>query len=173
MSEEKETATDADRISLATVCMLEGTSRGAELHHFCNSAVHLAGRGSDIANTDLKDISSVTRVYQNSEDLYLSQKLNRFKTRTVGTHRLFPHRSRVECCYYFSLAYILVMGDDSNIVGEEHSTKLFPTFAPKITNSDGRLESKLSSVFGNLIDQHVQIIFDYFSGESWCSICHL
>ena len=56
MSEEKETATVEDRLSLASVCIWEGSSQGSKMLHFSNTAVNVAGRGSDVADTDLNDV---------------------------------------------------------------------------------------------------------------------
>ena len=57
---EKETASTEDRMSLGTVCFWEGTYDGAEMSHFCNTAVNLAGRSSDISDSDLSDLRTVT-----------------------------------------------------------------------------------------------------------------
>ena len=61
MVEERETAIMSDRIGIARASILEGSIRGSEMYHFVNTSVHLAGRGSDIANTDMKDIYSERR----------------------------------------------------------------------------------------------------------------
>jgi hypothetical protein len=61
LSQSKVTMTTDDRIAFATVCILEGNSKFAEMFLLANCAAMLAGRGSDVAASSLDDISVCIR----------------------------------------------------------------------------------------------------------------
>jgi hypothetical protein len=161
MKDEKETATDDDRRNLAKVCILEGTPLGAEMFHISNTAVTLAGRGSDVADADLRNIQS----YEKTEDLIsyhiLVQDTTRFKTSTHDDHQIFPHRDEFYFCYYFSLAYLLLLVP-INVM----STKLFPTFSEKVFDSNKRVDSRVATFFNKCADEFWQLMYEYANGQS-------
>jgi hypothetical protein len=159
---EKETASTEDRMSLGTVCFWEGTYDGAEMSHFCNTAVNLAGRSSDISDSDLSDLRTVKKRVGVSTYNLIEQKTTRFKTTTQKDHTIVPHRESFILCYYFSLAYLLVMNGDKISRGDQ---KLFPTFASKVFNKDGKIESKTSDHFNKTIDFYYKIIYDFYGGK--------
>lgn len=160
MKDSKETATDDDRRNLAIVCMLEGNPHGAEVFHVINSAVSLAGRGSDIADSSLENISCSTRKEGLMVYDILVQDLTRFKTSTTHDMQLFPHRDDFFLCYYFSLSYLLIVG--------EHNSKesnLFPRFAEKVFDDTGSVDSKVANFFNCVIDKYWHMMTEYCSGK--------
>jgi hypothetical protein len=161
--EEKETATEADRISLAIVCMMAGTADAAEMLHMMNTSTQHAGRGSDIATSKLLDIRTEAKTDSFATHRYLLQNVNRHKTQTVGKHRIFPHRCHMELDYYFSLALLLVLRDYDYDVNDT-SVTLFPHFAPKMFNKQGNVESNVSSAFNAWLDFYWQMMFAYING---------
>jgi hypothetical protein len=160
MKESKETATDDDRRNIAIICMLEGQPHGAEVFHVINSAVSLAGRGSDIADASLKNISCGTRTEGLLTYNILVQDLTRFKTSTRTDLQLFPHRDEMFFCYYFSLSYLLLVGEHN-----PRYSKLFPRFAEKVFKDDGSVDSKVATFFNDVIDKYWQLMSDYCDGE--------
>ena len=158
MKSEKETATDDDRRNLAKICILEGSQIGAEMFHISNSAVTLAGRGSDVADADISHVRS----HKQTEDLLeyhiLIQDTTRFKTSTKSDHRIFPHRDSLFFCYYFSFAYILLLHDSM-------TNKLFPSFSERVFDAEKRVDSKVATFFNKCIDHFWQLMYDYAKGE--------
>lgn len=161
MSEEKETATTEDRTSLASLCIWEGSEQGAEMHHFCNTGVTLAGRGSDIADSEPNHLFTRKKDVGISSFHLLGQHVTRFKTTTMCEHVSHPHRDNFLLCYYFSLAYNFVMCSERIFC----TGKLFPDFAKKVTFKNGQMESKVSGHFNNLIDAFWNIMFDHFGDD--------
>ncbi len=160
MKEEKETATDDDRRNLARVCILEATPMGAEMFHITNTAVTLAGRGSDVADADLSHISSQKKTEGLLTYDILVQDTTRFKTSTQSDHQIFPHRDEFFFCFYFSLAYLLVIASSTF-----DSVKLFPNFAEKVFDSEQRVDSKVATFFNKCIDYFWQLMYDYARGK--------
>ena len=77
----KVTMTTDDRITFATVCILEGNSKFAEMFLLANCAVMLAGRGSHVAASSLDDISVCIRDDEiNPTYSILYQATTRYKT---------------------------------------------------------------------------------------------
>ena len=161
MSQEKETATTEDRLSMSSICIWQGTNEGAELHCFSNYAVNVAGRGSDIADTELKDISCKKKDFGVISHRRLHVDVTRFKTSTKRNYSVAPHWNSFLLCLYFGLAYSLVMNSESI----RRTGKLFPNFATKVFNKDAAVDSKVSSHFNKLIDKIWNVMFDFFYGK--------
>ena len=162
MCGEKHTATIEDRTSLSSICIWEGSQKGAEMNSFHNTAVSVAGRGSDIAFTSLSDIAAQRRdaglvLYEQ-----LTMLVTRYKTTTQRTHVNVPHRDSFHLCFYHSLAYQLVMS------GEQirSSGKIFPSFAEKMHLDMGenghQIKCEVSKLFNKVIDHFWGIMFDLY-----------
>ena len=161
LSEEKETATVDDKVCLASVCIWDGKASSAEFLHFITTASMFAGRGSDIANSQINDVTAESKNLGLMTCHHLYQVVTRFKTTTRVKHVAVPHRDGFLLCFYFSLAYNLVM-NGSQINRDQ---KLFPTFASKMFNKDGQVVSKVSEHFNAIIDLYFNVIFSYFEGK--------
>ena len=131
------------------------------MNHFCNTAVTLAGRGSDIADSESNHLFTRKKDVGILSYHLLGQHVTRFKTTTMFDHVSHPHRDNFLLCYYFSLAYNFVM------CGERisHCGKLFPGFANKVTFKDDQMDSKVSGHFNKLIDAYWTIMFDHFGKD--------
>ena len=162
---DKETATNEDRVNLAKVCILEGSSTGSEMFHISNTAVTLAGRGSDVADSKISHIRSHKQVDDLLEYPILIQDTIRFKTSTTSDHRIFPHRDSFYLCYYFSLAYLLIVGSS-----KRNDNNLFPSFCDKVYNANKQVDSKVATFFNKCIDHFWQLMYDYAKGTCIVSI---
>ena len=164
MSDEKHTTTADDRLSLSSVCVWEGSILGAEMNAFHNTAVTVAGRGSDIADTSLSDLFARKKDTGLISYYQLMLRVTRFKTCTQTEHITVPHRDSFLLCFYHSLAYALVMcGEPIRSTG-----KIFPTFAEKVFNgtskpAEKQVESKVSLLFNRIIDKYWVIMFNFYS----------
>jgi len=134
--------------------------------HFTNTVVNLAGRGSDIADSDLTDILPRRVNTGLNPYIHLVQNTTCFKTTTQRKHAIFPHRDNMLLEFYFSLSYLLVMCSEKILSSEG---KLFPSFAQKVFNKDGEVESKVSELFNKWIDMFMAITHDLYGSE--CYTC--
>jgi hypothetical protein len=117
-----------------------------------NCAVMLAGCGSHVAASSLDGISVCTRDDEiNPTYSILYQATTWYKTSIEATkHRIFPHRNQMELCFYFVLAYALLIMDDG-IANECH---LFPLFSKLMFQEDSsKVESKVSSKINDGIEE--------------------
>lgn len=132
-----------------------------------NSTVTFVGRGSDMANTNMRGLSAKSR----NQGLIVFHRRSLFilcpQTTTIQHHICLPRIYLFHLCFYFSMAYNLVMGGEK----VRSSEKIFPSFAGKMfattqeDNGDKELDSKVLELFNKLMDQYWSIMFEFF-GES-------
>ena len=162
---QKETATTEDRQNLNKVLIWNGTSDSADFLHLCNTCQSVAGRGSDVGALEKKDISVISRSDPNDLSQYevIGLDVNRIKTSNQKIHQIFPHRDHMELDDYFSQSYALIMGNVSM-----SGTHLFPRFAEKLFNKDGKVSSKVSTFFNKCLDEAWQIMYDFTQALVGC-----
>ena len=150
MKGKKETATDVDRENICTVAIWKGDGSSAQLIHLVNTAHNLAGRSSDVANSDLDDITAVECVDRQSNEKITvpRQGLSRFKTDGDYDHFIFPHISSFLFDFLFSLAYVLIVDN----IASNATTKLFPRMSSKIFNNKEKVDARASSYVNKLLD---------------------
>jgi len=150
MKGQKETATEVDRENICTVSIWKGDGKSAQLIHVVNTAHNLAGRSSDVANSDLDDITAVECVDRHSNETITvpRQGLSRFKTDGDYDHFIFPHINNFLFDFLFSLAYVLIVDD----IASNSTTKLFPRMASKLFNKKNKVDARASTYVNNLLD---------------------
>ena len=150
---DKETATNEDRVNLAKVCILEGSSIGSEMFHISNTAVTLAGRGSDVADSKISHIRSHKQVDDLLEYPILIQDTIRFKTSTTSDHRIFPHRDSFYLPYAITLAWhtclLLVVVKGTTIICSQVSVTRCIMQINRLTRKLQPFSTSASIIFGS------------------------
>ena len=135
----------------------------------------MAARGSDIANHHLDDLECNLVRSGLVTHWALSQIVTRFKTTTQNEHPVAPHRDNFLLCYFFSLAYNLVLnGTEISETG-----RIFPDFASKVFNKEKFVDSKVSGQINKVIDNLWEIMNRFFKVDDettpqhfWDSLNH-
>ena len=153
-------------MSLNSIFIWDAEPRSSELLLMTNSCVQFCGRGSDIASATLSDVHIGYKRTKYGKRHYLGQKISRTKTSarnavSIQEHAVYPHRDRAEfmTCYYWSLAYHLIISKESIIDND----LLFPSFHSKMYSNDGSLDSRVSEHYNKMIDIYFNIMFDLYA----------
>ena len=162
MKQSKPTATNSDRENINLISIWKGDNKGAQVFHLMNTSHNLAGRASDVGNSDLNDIGLCELTEETNSYNIITQNCKRIKTDDSKVHHIFPHRENCLFDYNFSLLYLLLVG--SVCYGD--STKLFPIFASKLFNSESKVDSRVSQAVISCMNDIWQIIYDYANGKN-------
>ena len=139
-------ATDEDRKALGALCVWDGAGDSAVFLHLLNSMIHCVGRASEVSSCRKMDLG-LTKV-ENIEGDYmlLSHYMDRIKVNFQQDLSVYPHKSDMLFCYYWSAAYASVM--------ERGVTNyMFPGFFEKANqvNASERYDSTVSKTFKTFI----------------------
>ena len=108
-----------DLIAIATLCILTGSPKAAQVHHLTLSCVQLCGRGTETAcidnhNIEMKHVPNIdpTASMEDTSNCVLVASVNRPKTHTDSDNmHLLPHRDGFMLCYAWSRAACLLLNE--------------------------------------------------------------
>ena len=157
-----------DMIGLTILLIWAGTCQAAELLFLIVTLFQLAGRGSEVALIQHKNVTLDTPEDMQEEGPsaapvgVFAVKFWRVKTHTESSSlSIFPHRDDMRLDWYFLWAYLLVMMDD-------YSENLFPTFYKKAADhgdNPDKATKNVSKFFMDLMKKFIGAVAGFANSE--------
>jgi len=138
-------ATEQEQELLAVACLWERSYKCADFFAMNKMLYHLVARCCEAAQQKKSNLSVVEKSEGFRTYKCLSVPVDRHKTSTKQQLQIFPHKTSCLMCFYFSLAYKMVLDNGT-------SDYLFPEFAKKLGNSnENKIDSKASGLFNEYL----------------------
>ena len=134
-----EAASEEDCCHVGVLCTWHGSLEMIEFWHFCNGMAHLAARGNEVAHATHEQMSMHILNEDQETNEVLKVHVNNWKTASAQDMFIFPHFSKWQLDYYFSLAMLIAVED-------AESESVFPTFSKKASEKTATGKRKANGV---------------------------
>lgn len=146
-------ADDNDMKILGYLCIMSRNSdpKFTTFFHMINTLRHCTGRASECAQASYSNLRTIgSSIFKNVDVLQLH--LNRIKTVHEQELSFFPHRDSLFLCFYFSMAYALVLCPFN-------SDYFFPMFEGLFGDGDESTEKKTASGISKKFNEILQLVY--------------
>ena len=148
VSNPHETSTDEDLMAIVLLCIWAATSGLAVFALYALSLKQFAGRAVETALLQFKDLSLQSPPEFPDRESIFQVFMRRTKNQVEQRMSVFVHRTKLLLCWYFMLAYMMVMMEEASA-----SEFIFPGVAKKVDrgNDESANTQGISNYFKDVL----------------------